>query len=78
MRPAHFAQLDTHSTQHVKIQFRSGKRGSWRTVKTVAVSNERGYFDVHTSFPGSGTVRLAWSYPSGGGTIHSRTVDVTG
>jgi hypothetical protein len=78
VRPAHFAQVDTHSTQHVKIQFRAGKHGSWKTVKTVAVSDGRGYFDEHVSFPGSGSVRLEWSYPSGGGTIHSRIVDVTG
>ncbi len=76
VRPAHFAQQDTGSAQHVQIQFRAGKHGSWKTVQTVAITNPRGYFDVHASFPGSGSVRLAWSYPSGEA-IHSRTVAIS-
>jgi hypothetical protein len=27
------------------------------------VTDPHGYFDVRMSFPGSGTVRLAWDYP---------------
>jgi hypothetical protein len=82
VRPAHFAQLDTGAAQQVAIQFRRGSRGSFTTVKTVTVTNQRGYFDVRGAFPASGAVRLAWRYPSGdpmlpGGTIYSRTVTIT-
>jgi hypothetical protein len=88
-RPAHYAYLDTHQAQRVQIQFRAGSSGSFRTVRTVRLPAARScYFDVHTSFPATGTVRLAWSYPRrdrrivdpvapGQTTIYSRDVDIT-
>jgi hypothetical protein len=48
-----------------------------RTVRSVTVTNPKGYFDVHVAFAHAGTVRLAWS-PPGGRTIYSRNVAITG
>jgi hypothetical protein len=88
VRPAHYAFLDTHRMQHVQIQFRSGSDVPFRTLRTVMITDPRGYFDVHVQFPASGTVRLRWSYPAGDQrlldpvtpqerTIFSRDVQVT-
>jgi len=65
VRPAHFASLDTGGTpQQVQIQFQRGSRGAFTTLRTATITSVRGYFDLHLSFPASGTVRLAWSYPA--------------
>lgn len=91
VRPAHFASLDTGGTpQQVQIQFQRGSRGPFTTLRTVTVTGPRGYFDLRLSFPASGTVRLAWSYPANDplltpslatpgdpDTIYSRSVKVT-
>src|SRR5437764_1002852 len=88
VRPARYAALDTHQAQYVQIQFRAGPSGPFRTVRTVRITDPRGYFDVDVQFPVSGTVRLRWSYPPGDqrlldlvtpreGTIYSRDVQVT-
>jgi hypothetical protein len=90
VRPAHYARLDTGTPQQVQIQFQRGSRGAFRTLRTVTVNSVRGYFDLRLTFPGSGSVRLAWSYPTGdpllnpgtvrppeGDTVYSRTVRVT-
>jgi hypothetical protein len=62
-RAAGYARIDTGHPQYVQIQFaRKGSRG-YRTVKKVRLSNRYGYFDTHVRFPGSGSVRLTWSYP---------------
>jgi hypothetical protein len=45
-------------------------------VQRVALANQHGYFEVRHTFPGSGAVRLAWSYPHGP-EIHSRTVVIS-
>jgi hypothetical protein len=65
-RPAHFAQADTGDPQTVQIQFRrgTGNKGRFRTVRTVAVNGHNCYFDLRLRFPSSGTVRLAWAYPT--------------
>ena len=65
-RPAHFAA----GRQSVAIQFRSSSKAAWKTLKTVAISNKRGYIDTHMSFPSSGQVRLQWQ------TFTSRTQNV--
>jgi hypothetical protein len=70
-RPAHVF----HAPQQVAIQFQPSSGGSFQTVKTVTVTNSRGYFDVRQVFPGSGNVRLAWAGPSG--TEVSRTVKIS-
>ena len=64
IRPAHFAHLDTHTAQQAQIQFQRGSRGAFETIKTVTITNPRGYFDVKVTFPASGSVRLAWTAPS--------------
>ncbi len=82
VRSAGYARLDTGKAQSAQIQFQSGSRGAWQTIDTVAIANSKGYIDVHLALPGSGSVRLAWSYPAGdpllgSGTVYSRTVTVT-
>jgi hypothetical protein len=65
VRPAHFATADGHGTQYASIQFSRGGSGSFQTIKTVPITNSRGYFDVRVKFTQSGAVRLAWRYPTG-------------
>lgn len=88
VRPANYAYLDTGAAQYVQIQLRVGGVGPFRTLKTVRISDIRGYFDVPVRFPASGTVRLQWSYPltdrrlrdpvtPSQTTIYSRKVEVT-
>jgi hypothetical protein len=91
VRPAHYAQLDTGSPQRVQIQFQRGSRGAFTTLRTVTITSSRGYFDIHMAFPASGSVRLAWTYPTNdpmlgpgvqlnpreGDTVYSRTTRVT-
>ncbi len=81
-RPAYFAKLDTGKAQSVLVQFQPGSKGAFTTLDTVAITSPRGYVDVHLAFPSSGTVRLAWTYPTGdpllsGGTVYSRSVKIT-
>ncbi len=76
VRPAGYARLATRAQQKVQIQFQSGSHGPFRTIRTVALTSPHGYFDVAQTFPASGTVRLAWAYPSGQA-IYSRLVDIT-
>jgi hypothetical protein len=65
VRPARYARLDTGQSQNVQIQYAPNGSSSYRTVKSVRITNAYGYFDVRVKFPGSGSVRLAWTYPSG-------------
>ena len=60
----------------VQIQWRPRSGGAFRTVARVPVRTRFGYFDVIERVPGSGSVRLRWSYPHGP-VIFSRTVAVT-
>ena len=82
VRPAPFAKLDTGKAQSVLVQFQAGSKGTFTTIATVPIKNARGYFDAHLAFPRSGSVRLAWTYPTGdpllsGGTVFSRTQKIT-
>ncbi len=82
MRPAGYARIDTGQAQSAQIQFQAGSTGAWQVIDTVAITNSKGYIDVHLALPASGAVRLAWTYPAGdpllgGGTVYSRTVSVT-
>jgi hypothetical protein len=91
VRPAHFASVDAGGApQQVQIQFQRGSSGAFTTLRTVTITSAHGYFDLHMPFPGSGTVRLAWSYPPNdplltpslitpgdADTAYSRTVKVT-
>ena len=88
VRPAPFAVADGDGPQSVQVQFaRLGH--PWTTLATLPVTDPRGYIDSWMTFPGSGWVRLAWTYPShdnllrsymvtdSNGTIYSRQVRVT-
>jgi hypothetical protein len=90
LRPAHYASLDTGRPQQVQIQYQRGSHGAFATLRTVTINSSRGYFDLHMAFPASGSVRLAWTYPTDdsqlsqgkvtpeeGATVYSRTVRVT-
>ncbi|HEY2654401.1 MAG TPA: hypothetical protein VGI55_01340 [Solirubrobacteraceae bacterium] len=65
VRPASYAAADSDAPQRAQIQFRLRSRGAWTTLRTVKITNRRGYFDVRLVFPQSGSVRLRWSYPLG-------------
>jgi hypothetical protein len=75
-RPAGYAFDDTTKLQTVAIQFQPGSRGSFRTLRTVQITNVAGYFDVTQRFPSSGAVRLEWRYPNGYA-VHSREVNIS-
>ncbi len=82
VRPARYAILDTGSPQPAQIQF--APRGKpFSTVQTVLIGDTGDcYFDLRVTFPSSGTVRLAYTYPAGsiglaGTTVYSRSVAVT-
>jgi hypothetical protein len=77
VRPADYAEVDTHTRQRVEIQWHPDRTDAFRTIMTVVIADPYGYFDVRLPFRSSGAVRLAWTYPHGGPTIHSRTVGVT-
>jgi hypothetical protein len=76
VRPARFARFDTSLTQTAEIQFRQAGSGRFQTLKRVPLTDPYGYLDTRMTFPASGSVRLAWSYPHGP-TIYSRAVAVT-
>ena len=91
VRPARYAILgDSQKTgqpQTAQIQFARGSSGSFRTLRTVTISNPNNcYFDVRMDFTGSGTVRLAYTYPTDpllmfppaaqGATVYSRSVAI--
>jgi hypothetical protein len=76
VRPAPDAARATHKPQSVEIQFSAGGTAPFKTVQTVPITDEHGYFEVRHAFPSSGNVRLAWTIP-GGPEIYSRTVVIT-
>jgi hypothetical protein len=75
VRPAHYATVQTGVAQHVQIQLQRGPHTAFQTIKTVRITNSRGYFDVSLAFPSRGTVRLAWTNPTGH-TDYSRLVNI--
>jgi hypothetical protein len=66
VRPAQYALRDGDGPQTALVQFRARGRSGFQTVATVTFSdpNRSCYFDRRLSFPASGTVRLAYSYPT--------------
>jgi hypothetical protein len=75
-RPAHFAKLDTGMTHVVQIQYQPGFVGPYQVIKSVPIFDPHGYFDVRTSLPSSGFLRLAWTDQYG--EVHySRVVPVS-
>jgi hypothetical protein len=74
VRPANNVRVAGHA-QSVQIQFRGTSDGNFRPLRNVVIDDAYGYFDTNVTFPGSGTVRLAWTYPHGP-TVFSRSVAV--
>jgi hypothetical protein len=91
VRPARYAILDTGQPQTAQIQFAPSSSGPFRTVATLTIADpDNCYFDVRVKFPGSGVVRLTYTYPSAtslslaadgrsvaGTAVDSRTLPVT-
>lgn len=65
VRPAYYAQIDTDQPQQASIQFQAQGGTGWTTLRTVTLSGPSCYFYVPVSVPGSGQVRLAYTYPPG-------------
>lgn len=76
VRPAHDAELATHLTQRVQMQYAPAGSSAFTTLRTVPITDRYGYFDVSQRFQSSGSVRLAWAYPDGP-RVFSRTVVIT-
>jgi hypothetical protein len=86
-RPATFSQSATPPiAPTVEIQMQKGGNGPWTTIRTVKVSAATGYFDIRSTLPYSGNLRLAYEYPRtepllptnvAGTTIDGRTVAIT-
>jgi hypothetical protein len=75
IKPAHFA-----GSAGAQIQFQPASGGAFVPVGTATVRSGC-YFDQHVQFPGSGTVRLAYSDPTfpgaAGGIVYSRPVPIS-
>ena len=95
VRPARYAILGAGGSetsapgrpQTAQIQFARGGSGTFTTFRTVTIGNPNNcYFDVRMKFPASGTVRLAYTYPTNpllmfppavdGATVYSRSVSI--
>jgi hypothetical protein len=64
-KPAYFGMLDLPQTpEQVQVLFAPQGTTALTLLDTVTISNLDGYFDVHETFPSSGTVVLRWYYPS--------------
>jgi hypothetical protein len=74
-RPAVYPLRTSGRVAPVHVEF-AANGSQFRTLSTVPVHDAHGYIDTHVTFPGSGTVRLAWT-PPGGGTIYSRAAQIT-
>jgi hypothetical protein len=91
VRPSRYAILDSGETQTAQVQFARSPSTRFTTVKTITVTDpDSCYFDVRIKLPGSGLVRIAYTYPSlslesfggadswlAGTTVTGRTVRVT-
>ena len=84
IRPAAYALHDTGLAQTADVQFAPAGSSSFTTVQQVTVSSTSNcYFDVRLSFASSGTVRVAYTYPTSdrllpaGYTAYSRPVAIT-
>jgi len=74
VRPAPYALLDTGQTQYVQIQWAPGSSGSWQALQTLPITDPHGYFDRRIVLPGSGRVRISWTYPPLDGRLSSTLV----
>jgi hypothetical protein len=83
IRPGTYALLDTGMPQTAAIQFAPGDSESFVTLRHVTItSSSNCYFDVQLTLPGSGSLRLMYTYPTldpllgSSATIYSRDVTV--
>ncbi len=82
-RPVYFADLEEPGTpESVSILFKADGGTQFLPLTVVPISSPEGYFDTKLQFPTSGTIKLAWTYPSdslplAGTTVYSRTQQVT-
>jgi hypothetical protein len=74
VRPAHYYAAGR--VQQALVQFAPGAGQPFATIRTIALTDPHDYYDARITFPRSGRVRVAWTYP-GGPQITSRTVSVT-
>ena len=63
VRPAPYASRDRAGPQYAQIQFAPRSSNSWRTLKTLKITDPHGYLDTRVAFPSSGSVRIAYTYP---------------
>ena len=62
----------TSTTLTSEIQF-APPGGQWEVLRTVTVTNPRGYLDTRVRVPQSGSVRLVWQEPGTGNRLSSRS-----
>ena len=74
-RPADVAAQQTGTPQRVELQFQTGSRGPFKTIRTIKLTDPYAYFQVQQPFSHSGILRSSWRYP-GGQTVYSRSVAV--
>jgi len=67
-----FRPAVTSTTLTADIEFAPPK-GPWRALRTVTVTNPRGYLDTRVKVPRSGRVRLVWQEPGTGNRLASRS-----
>ena len=81
IRPAKL--VPTAKRAPAQLQFKPSSGGAWKTLRTISAKTPEGYFDVLQSFPGSGSVRLQWTYPKSAHVyppatvVDSRTVTIS-
>ena len=85
-RPAYFGATTSAGAQTVTLQFLPKGSTTPKTLATVSVNRTTGYFTRAVTFPSSGTLRLAYTYPTdevdlpigvAGTTVYGRSVKVT-
>jgi hypothetical protein len=75
VRPARYTIPDTGQVQTAQIQFAPAHSDVYTALRTVSISDPADcYFDLRMGFPGSGTVRLAYTYPPGPSAVDATTV----
>ncbi|MBV9683662.1 MAG: hypothetical protein JO046_17865 [Solirubrobacterales bacterium] len=84
IRPARLGLLDSGLPQTAQLQFAPRATGQYAPLQTITIgAGSSCYFDLQVTFPSSGTVRLAYTYPGGdallgnGAVVVSRAVSVT-
>ncbi len=77
VRTAPYAVADGDGPQFVQVEFQSSPGGQWVSEKTLRVTDPHGYFETSVAFPSSGSVRIAWTYPTTDVSLASNLVTPT-